>query len=90
MRNYISLFEVRSTNETLFRMRADVLFMAADRFTVALIFDLLVMVERCPWGKRKKEYPQHRCSQHPINMCAFLVHLYRKIKQKALSNHALT
>lgn len=82
----ISLFEVCSTNQTLLRMGTDVLFMAADRFTVALIIDLLVMMERCPWCKRKKEHPQHSCSQHPIDMFAFLVHLHAKLNKKPFLN----
>ncbi|MGN7203368.1 hypothetical protein ACTHQF_03760 [Pedobacter sp. SAFR-022] len=82
MGNYISLFEVRSTNQTLLRMGAKVLLMAADRFTLALILNLLVMMERCPWGKRKKEHPQHSCSQHSLDIAAFLVHLHAKLNKK--------
>ncbi|GEM_PF-79437 len=81
MADYVGFLKVCRTYQALVSMRADVLFMAADRFVIAFIADLLMLVKRCPGSKRKKEHPQHSCSQHSFDMCAFLVHLHAKLNK---------
>jgi hypothetical protein len=81
MADYVGFLKVCRAYQALVSMRADVLFMAADRLVIAFIADLLMVVKRCPGGKRKKEHPQHSCSQHPFDMCAFLVHLHAKLNK---------
>lgn len=60
-------------------MRTDVDFMIINSFIIAGVSNLLVVVKRRPWRKRKKKHPQHCCSQHSLDMYAFLVHLKAKL-----------
>lgn len=50
------------------------------------VFNLLVVVERGPWGKRQHKHPKHSYGQQFINMCAFLFHLSAKLNKSDIQD----